>query len=128
MFIRIKRRKAVDSLRRRVQKVPANVDLFTLNFVVVQSVRTDKGPRQRVIKHVGSIAEHPLSEREVALFYQYPVERALRQVAATAEPGTYEKLLAQMHRLLPPVEMFLPRMDLEELARNINAIHRSKGS
>ena len=83
MFIRIKRRKAVGSFRRRVQKVPADVDLFTLNFVVVQSVRTDKGPRQRVIKHVGSIAEHPLSEREVALFYQYPVERALRQVAAT---------------------------------------------
>lgn len=71
MFIRIKRRKVVGSFLRRIRKGPTDVDLFTLNFVVVQSVCTDKGPRQRVIKHVGSIAEHPLSEREVAVFYQY---------------------------------------------------------
>lgn len=108
MFIRIKRRKAVASWRRRVQKVPADVDLFTLNFVVVRSVRTDKGPRQRVVKHIGSIEEHPLSERDVASFYKYRVERALRQVAADAELGTYEKLMAQMYKLLPPVNLQLP--------------------
>lgn len=127
MFIRIKRRKAVGSSRRRVQKIPANVDLFTLNFVIVQSFRTDKGPRQRMVKHVGSISEHPTSEREIASFYKFPVERALRQVAATAKPGTYEKLLAQMHKLLPPVAVDLPHIDLEERKRRVNELHRSMG-
>ena len=121
MFIRIKRRKVVSSSHRCVEKIPANVDLFTLDFVVVRSVRTVKGPRQRVVKHLGSISEGRVQSQDVGSFYHYRVERGLRALAQTAPPGTYEKLLAQMHKLLPPVADFVPP-DQEELKRKINEL------
>ena len=108
MFIRIKRRRVVGSSRRLAEKVPADVDLFTLDFVVVRSARTIKGPRQRVVKHLGSISEGRVQRRDVGSFYHCRIERGLRVLAQTAPPGTYEKLLAQMHRLLPPVAGFIP--------------------
>lgn len=123
MFIRIKRRRVVDPSRRRTEKIPANVDLFTLDFVVVRSVRTDKGPRQRVVKHLGSISERRIQRRDVGSFYHYRIERGLRALAETAPPGTYEKLLAQMHKLLPPVGGFVPP-DPEELMGRINELLR----
>ncbi len=109
------------SLLLRNPAVPASVDLFTLDFVVVRSIRTAKGPRQRVVKHLGSISEGRVQRRDVGSFYHFRIERGLRALAQTAPPGTYEKLLAQMHKLLPPADGFNPP-ELEELMRRLDKL------
>jgi hypothetical protein len=100
MFIRIKRRKVSDCHRKRRGLVQPK-DKTALDFVIVESVRTEKGPRQRVVKHIGSLLERFVNLPNVTWFYRDQVEPALRTVCADAKPGAYEKLMADMERKLP---------------------------
>lgn len=102
MFIRIKRRKVADMTRRRRWQRGRPKEAVALDFVVVENTRTPKGPRQRVVKHVGSLLERlttcPIN---VHWFYRKRAEPGLRAACADAPPGTFEKLMADMEKKLP---------------------------
>ena len=101
MFIRIKRRRVAGNHRRRRGQVQPKVAV-ALDFVLVENARTPQGPRQRVVKHLGSLEERfSACPVNVRWFYRERAEPALRAVCAHAPAGTFERLLTSLEAKLP---------------------------
>lgn len=65
---------------------------ITFDFVVVSSMRTPSGPRQKAIAHLGTIAERNIDHPDMGrLHHRYLWQRAFPKIAAVVEAHVAEQ-------------------------------------